>query len=84
MADIHCMSLENAVVLCYKAHFKWLFALLRNQSIRNSNRKVIGSTPVGRTRNFFPSMPVSLIEKIHQSHSNIPCRYLHNVLSLRI
>ena len=31
-------------------------------SRRTSNRKVVGSTPVGRTRDFFfPSMPVSLL-----------------------
>ena len=39
-----------------------LMALAQWWSIRTSNRKVVGSTPVGRTRNFFfPSMPVSLL-----------------------
>ena len=34
--------------------------------IRSTNRKAIGSTPVGSTRNF-PKMPVSLAKKLHLS-----------------
>ena len=36
------------------------------------NRKVVGSTPVGRTRNFFfPSMPVSLLNNTSFSYWKI-------------
>ena len=38
------------------------------QSIWTSNQKVIGSTPVGRTRIFSSESPVSLIEENIISH----------------
>lgn len=56
MQYVFCISLVYWLSYNVSSVAQW-------QSIRTSNRKVIGSTVVGNTRIFLPSIPVSLTEK---------------------
>ena len=59
---IEVMNANRIQLYPQKPFFVFLFFCFGFSDII-SNRLVIGSTPVGRTRNFFPSLPMSLTEK---------------------